>query len=446
MKTTKICTDLAINLLNELKVEEKAHSIGFIKNSMQSKVTGSSFVIGFWLMMAEGKNTLSAWVEKIGQLSKYQITPQGLEYKFWSKGSEFCKSLFEESMTKRIASTIESTGTLFSSFRKVYIEDSTHISINQQLKDAYKGSFSKKNGHGAIVKFQVTIELLQSQITKIGIGDFRKNDQSYAADLIERVEKGSLVLRDLGYFVLDVFKQMNDKGVYFVSRAKPNVHVFDPRTQDLIKLSVFLKESSQVGEIVDIEVQLGVEDRLPVRLVAQKLPQEVASRRRQAAKEDRNKKANHSAEYLLLLGWAIVITNVEKEMLSAQDLFKVYRCRWRIEILFKAWKSAALNLNQILSQKMSLIRFEITVYLSLMFIVLFCQAGCAMIEVVHRNCKNEKSNLSILKVFAWIVNNFKRICALESINMAVEVFMDEIMHSCRYQNRSDRLNFADLFT
>jgi len=50
-------------------------------------------------------------------------------------------------------------------------------------------------------------------------------------------------------------------------------------------------------------VLLGSKEKLPVRLVAQRLPEEQAQKKRQKARNDRNKKANHSQEYYALLGW-----------------------------------------------------------------------------------------------------------------------------------------------
>jgi hypothetical protein len=100
-----------------------------------------------------------------------------------------------------------------------------------------------------------------------------------------------------------------------------------------------------------LKAGLGAEHRCRVRIVAQRLPQEVAGRRRQKAKEDRSAKANHSEEYYQLLGWCIIVTNVPREVLASTQIIKVYACRWRIEILFKAWKSAALNMQEIFKQR-----------------------------------------------------------------------------------------------
>jgi len=48
--------------------------------------------------------------------------------------------------------------------------------------------------------------------------------------------------------------------------------------------------------------------------------------------------AESSREHLCLMGWNIFLTNVNRA-LARQALAPLYRLRWRIEMIFKAWKS-----------------------------------------------------------------------------------------------------------
>jgi IS4 transposase len=51
-------------------------------------------------------------------------------------------------------------------------------------------------------------------------------------------------------------------------------------------------------------------------------------------------------QYLELLGWSIYITTITKEIADSTKIYKLYRLRWRIEIIFKAWKGN-MNFNKI---------------------------------------------------------------------------------------------------
>ena len=84
---------------------------------------------------------------------------------------------------------------------------------------------------------------------------------------------------------------------------------------------------------------LGKAEQLPVRFVVLKLPQNVADERRCKARLNRDKRQKITEVSMYLLGWAFFITNVPVDIWQPLDLPKVYRMRWRIEIIFKTWKS-----------------------------------------------------------------------------------------------------------
>ena len=85
---------------------------------------------------------------------------------------------------------------------------------------------------------------------------------------------------------------------------------------------------------------VGRKQRLRCRLLALRVPEAVAAKRRsrlrkQAAKHGRPA----SAEGLALCGWTVFICNVPERLLSLTEAWVLYRVRWQIELLFKLWKS-----------------------------------------------------------------------------------------------------------
>jgi hypothetical protein len=86
-------------------------------------------------------------------------------------------------------------------------------------------------------------------------------------------------------------------------------------------------------------VYLGA-DRLPCRLLAYHLPEEVVEQRRRQAYETARKKGRtptHAYLHWLQYGW--YITNVDATVWAATVVATVYRIRWQIELMFKQWKS-----------------------------------------------------------------------------------------------------------
>jgi hypothetical protein len=88
------------------------------------------------------------------------------------------------------------------------------------------------------------------------------------------------------------------------------------------------------------EFLLGSQPKLKVRVVCQKLTQEQAAyRRRKANKLAKSRGYTSSRRNQHLLDWAIFITNIPSSYVAAEDLSKLYRLRWQVELLFKLYKS-----------------------------------------------------------------------------------------------------------
>jgi hypothetical protein len=52
----------------------------------------------------------------------------------------------------------------------------------------------------------------------LAVGSFSQNDQGASASILSFARKGDLVLPDLGYALLEIFEQLAQKGVSFLSR------------------------------------------------------------------------------------------------------------------------------------------------------------------------------------------------------------------------------------
>src|SRR5208283_4791326 len=102
--------------------------------------------------------------------------------------------------------------------------------------------------------------------------------------------------------------------------------------------------AKQPSPFVDVSILLGQEQRLPCRLIAWRLPEEQANRRRQKLRQETMSKRGQepSAERLAWCDWTILVTNVPVEMLTPKEAVVLYRARWQIELLFKRWKSQDL--------------------------------------------------------------------------------------------------------
>jgi hypothetical protein len=235
---------------------------------------------------------------------------------------------------------------LLNCFNGVLLQDSTCVNVPSNLAIFFSSSFTEKR-KSATARIQLTTNLLSDSYEDFSLGSFRDNNGGASKDILEIVKLGDLVLRDKGYCLprnlggsLEVFKQLEEKKCFFLSRFKYGVNLYDSETKKELSLAKTLEKASKKEQnTVDKRIVLGAKRRLSVRLIAIRLPQKVADERRRKAKADRHSKANHSPDYYKRLDWCFFITNIPEEILTAKQVAKVYRFRWRIEIIFKVWKS-----------------------------------------------------------------------------------------------------------
>lgn len=218
-------------------------------------------------------------------------------------------------------------------FTAVFMGDSSRIALPDELQQEFPGCGGTEGSGLAALKIQVRWNLKTGELPLVLIETGRASDaKSPIAQ--QEAQAGSLEIFDPGYFSLDRFRRLEAGQASSISRLQHGATVWDERGQ-VLNLRVFLAAQS-VGNVVDVPVLLGINDRLPSRLIAVRVPEEVANRRRQKAQE---KAAKHgripSAEYLELLGWSLFVTNLPPEKLTWKEAVVLYRARWQIELLFK---------------------------------------------------------------------------------------------------------------
>jgi len=59
--------------------------------------------------------------------------------------------------------------------------------------------------------------------------------------ILQVARSGDLVLRDLGYFVLENFGKMMQSGIFFISKLKVKTSLYDPQNGEQISLLTLLK-------------------------------------------------------------------------------------------------------------------------------------------------------------------------------------------------------------
>jgi hypothetical protein len=308
-------------------------SSGFIKREV--KLSGASFcqsLVFGWLANPE------ATLEELCQtaaLVGVQITPQGLDQRFTEVGAGCLYQVLQASVEQVIAAEPVAIPIL-QRFSGVYLEDSSTIVLPAELAEVWAGCGNATGQGEAALKLNVRLELLRGMLQGPVVTDGRTHDRKTTLQE-QPLPAGALRLADVNYWSLDQFQELERQGSYFLSRFKLPTAIFSPDGHQWT-LAEWLQ--AQPHDELDVAVELGVEHRLSARLVAQRLPPQVAQqRRRQVRAEARRRGKTPSQTQLFLADWLVFVTNVPPERLSFAEIFVVVRVRWQIELLFKLWKS-----------------------------------------------------------------------------------------------------------
>jgi hypothetical protein len=302
----------------------------------QRKFSGASLaktlVLTVLLRPAAKNRDYQAMAAKAG----VHVTEEAIDHRFTDELVLFLEGILQQAVAQTLAGKAVSTP-LLKKFSDVQIGDSTTLTLPDEFADRFPGCGGSENAGLAAMKIQVLWSLLTGRLLQWQITPGRASDaKSKIAEVLPPA--GSLSVFDLGYFSLDRFRRVGAANAYWISRLQHGTKVFDVAGKSL-DLPAFLPRQGENG-LVDMAVLLGEKERLPCRLIAVRVPEEVASRRRHTIRvKARDHGREASQEYLELQGWTIFVANCGEELLTWKEVVVVYRARWQIELLFKLWKS-----------------------------------------------------------------------------------------------------------
>jgi hypothetical protein len=163
---------------------------------------------------------------------------------------------------------------------------------------------------------------------------------------------------------------------YVISRLRSGTRVFSLDGKPLCLSGVLPRE---VGEARELEVLVGKQARIPMRLILVRVPKNVGDERREDLKTIAKENYRQIREETLFLAdWTILVTNVPSSMLTLEEVLICYRLRWQIELLFKLWKQDTL-VDSWRTSKKKPYRILTEVYAKLCAMVIqqwFLQIGC----------------------------------------------------------------------
>jgi hypothetical protein len=326
-------------LFERERVETLARETKFVQR--RSKLTGHIFLITYTFAMSLYANPtleqLSSLLDQVLERFHEDISREGLHQRINDSAVAFFEAMLAQAI--HISLPSGSTLKLVAQFVEVIVVDSTSFQVPANLAHLFGGSGGSAST--AAIKIRFGYDLKSGRFF-YRIQGGKTPDNRHGNGIVEEVRPGALRLSDLGFFNLQGFWELAQKGAYYLSRMKTGVNLYH-RTDDgdflLWDLVQFVTHLSQGRH--ELVVYLRYESTfLKTRLIVEPVPDKVVRQRiRRMKRQCQRKGRSFPPDFKILASVNTYITNAPKTHLPSQWCRLLYSIRWQIELIFKLWKS-----------------------------------------------------------------------------------------------------------
>ena len=323
------------------EVEEMARACGAVKRQRKNGLDAATLVqmviFGFW----QDPDLRYSGMAQVAARRDVSVSEPAISQRFTFPCAQLFLSVLQRLSQVHLQSEAVQVP-LLQQFSAVIVEDSSSVSLPDELSSYWRGCGGGQGVSGASVKLFVRWDVLTGRVLGPLLCDGRTNDH-HSPFCEEELPVGSLYLADLGFFAVNHFQRIargqgGKRGGkrFFVTRWQPNTNLYTRRGHRLDLRGILPQKVGQVREMGGV---LGKKQGLAVRLVMVRVPPDVAEQRQQRIREAAQKQGREPSEEVLYLAqWTIVLTNVAARRANAEHLLVLLRLRWQIERLFRMWK------------------------------------------------------------------------------------------------------------
>lgn len=320
------------------------------------------------------------------------ISKEALHKKFTPEAVTFLQELLKLQIGSQI--DISADDKVKKHFNSVKIKDSSKFSLPSIYNGDYPSfnNFSKKNG---VMNIQYEYDIVSGKWTSLELTNIKSNDQKNSRETAHLLEKNNLYIRDLGYISPHYLKGIKKAEAYFLNRLPPQAGLYNSLGEPLTWKAIDQKFSKSGVQALDMDMEIYNEHRLKCRLIFFKVnDEEYKNRLKQAENSAKSRNVGVSKDHKIRCRYNTFITNVDRNILSTEDIKKTYQLRWQIELVFKTWKSF-FSINKV--KKVKKERLECQLLARLLWIVL----NWHLFQVSSHYVKSSspEKGVSILKFF-----------------------------------------------
>ena len=234
---------------------------------------------------------------------------------------------FARTMTSRLIGEMTlkvlgfAKGRAFAEFRHIVIQDGSSFAIHDGLREVFPGRF--KVIKPAAVELHTTMDLLCDAPTTVVLTPDTTAEQAFLPEPASL--RASLLLADRGYLDLNYLRRVQDEGGFFLVRAKAGMN---PQV-----VEAFREDGKRLRSLRN----------KPLKAIHAKLP-----KRQRVELVVEWQVEGHPLRLRLLISWnrqtkefCYVLSNLPAKRYCLDMIYRAYKWRWQVELLFKEWKSYA---------------------------------------------------------------------------------------------------------
>lgn len=207
-----------------------ARETGCIKR--QGVFDGASLARTFVFGWMENEQTTLERFTQIAQYSKVAVSDTAIDKRFSEQGAIFLERLLQETVQCAVQED-PVDHRLLRRFGGVILEDSSQVTLPNELARVWRGSGGSPGTSNAAVKLHVRLDLLTGQWQGPLLSDGRASDKKSPLSL-EAFPQKSLDLADIGSFSFSRLQALQSSGRFFVQRLKGGTGIYNKKGHRLV--------------------------------------------------------------------------------------------------------------------------------------------------------------------------------------------------------------------
>lgn len=290
-----------------------------------------------FLSCNQSKTSLPDIVADLHQNFAVDISKEALHKRFSPQAVGLLKEMIKEKLSRK--PPISMAQELKAHFPCIMIKDSCKYMLPGTYDGAYPGfgNFSKTKG---IMNLQFEYDLINGGWESFEMTKATRNDRTDSKEGIGSITKDNLYIRDLGYVTPFYLRAVIEEKAYFLNRAPSQANIYTQK-KELIDWGKIHRKFNKTGtNILEEDVLIYQKELLSCRMIVEAVNDDEYKKRLEQAKNSaKSRGLGVSDQHKVKCRYNIFITNISKDILSADKIRKAYYLRWQIELVFKTWKS-----------------------------------------------------------------------------------------------------------